>query len=202
MRWYADDPSRRARQVLADLAALTVAVLGVRLALLLRERVLALGDAGRRMAEAGSDLSGGAAGASSRVDDLPVLGDRLTAPFERVADAGTAVTGAGRSAQHAVAALGSATSAVVVLVTLTLLTLVWAVPRLRWARAATVTARFAALGPDLLALRVLATAPEGDLVRLARATGSTDLVGDWRRGDERTVAALAALHAARLGLRV
>jgi hypothetical protein len=51
-------------------------------------------------------------------------------------------------------------------------------------------------GRDLLALRALATQPLGRLTRVA-----PDVAEAWRRGDDATVDALAALELRQLGLR-
>lgn len=201
MRWYADVPARRSRQLLGDGLALAALVLGTWLSLTLHDKVLALGAAGRRLSEAGTSLSDGAGSATSGVGDLPLVGRALTAPFGRLADAGGSVTAAGDTTVRAVDALATTVALVGVLMTLALVALAWGRPRMRWVRAAGATRAMAAGGPDLLALRALAGSSPASLAALARRTGTPDLAAAWRRGDPSTVAALADLHTSGLGLR-
>lgn len=74
----------------------------------------------------------------------------------------------------------------------------WLPLRVRWMRRAGSATKLAAgpAGRDLLALRALATQPLGKLTRIG-----PDVAEAWRRGDDATVDALAALELRQLGLR-
>src|SRR4051812_50136957 len=101
MRLYADRPDHRARQIGADLGLVAWAVLWVLVARVVHRAVLVLAQPGDAVADLGrsiSDTMGSAAGAA---EDVPVVGDELSAPFDALGDAGGAGTRAGTPASDA-----------------------------------------------------------------------------------------------------
>jgi hypothetical protein len=147
----------------------------------------------------GRSVSGNMNSAADAAGHVPVVGDELAKPFGSLSDAGSAVSGAGRSAQDAVGTLATVLAVVLVVLTVGWLLLKWLPWRLRYAREAGAAQRLLAGTPDLevLAARALATAPLSRLAALPDGTG-----GAWRAGDQAALRALAALELGRLGLRL
>jgi hypothetical protein len=142
---------------------------------------------------------GSAAGAAQ---DVPIVGDELSGPFDALGEAGGAVTGAGEGTSDAVHALATVLGVVLVLLPVGWLLLRWLRWRLGWLREATAADRLLAHAADgqpdleLLAARAMATAPLPQLARLPAGTGA-----GWRAGDPAALRALAGLELGRLGLR-
>ena len=198
LRWYADAPARRSRQLVGDVLVLLWCALWLAVGLLVHQAVSSLvsptltlaGSADRTAAqlERGGD---GLAG-------IPLVGDDASAPLRAAA---TAVTDISTSTTRLAELVGDLALLVGVLVPLTpvaLVLLLWLPARLRWARRAGAAQGLLDAGadPQLFALRALTTQP---LPRLAAV--SVDPVGDWRRGDPEVTARLASLELDRLGLR-
>lgn len=198
MRIYADRVPTAARQLLTDLLVVVWVYLWIRAAMWLHDLVQRLAVPGQKLEGAGGGLADNLADAGGKVGRVPVVGDDLTAPFERAADAARAMADAGRDQQELVGDLALALSLALLVFPLGLVLFGWLPLRLRWMRrAATARAlRSAPAGRDLLALRALATQPLGRLTRI-----DPDVAQAWRRGDPATVEALAALELRTLGLR-
>lgn len=197
MQLYAEDRILRIRQIATDAFVVGWVVGWALLGRALHGLVSGLAGAGRLLEDAGGDFARSAGGAADRVDDLPVLGDRLATPFGAVADGGSAVARAGVAQQDAVSTLALALG-----VLLALLPIVWLLGRylpgrLRWVRQANAARALLDGAGDLrlFALRALANQP---LERL-RAV-APDPAGAFEAGDRDVVAALAALELGTLGL--
>jgi hypothetical protein len=202
MRLYADRPDRHARQLAADLGLLAWAVLWVLVARAVHGAVLVLAEPGEAVAGLGRSISVSMGSAAGVAEDVPVVGDELSTPFDALGDAGRAVTGAGEGASDAVQTLATVLAVVLVLLPVGWLLLRWLSWRLGWLREATAADRLLASGADglpdleLLAARAMATAPLPQLARLPAGTGA-----GWRAGDPAALHALAGLELRRLGLR-
>jgi hypothetical protein len=201
MRLYADRPDHRARQLGADLGLLAWAVLWVLVARAVHGAVLVLAEPGQAVADLGRSISDTMGSAAGVAEDVPMVGDELSSPFDALGDAGGAVTGAGEGASDAVRTL-AAVLAVLAVLPVGWLLLRWLRWRLGWLREATAADRLLAPGADglpdleLLAARAMATAPLPQLARLPAGTGA-----GWRAGDPAALRALAGLELTRLGLR-
>ncbi|MEK8109692.1 hypothetical protein NKG94_45025 [Micromonospora sp. M12] len=90
---------------------------------------------------------------------MPLVGDELTAPFQRAADAARSLADAGRDQQHLVDQLALALAIAVLIFPLGIVLLGWLPLRVRWMRRAGSATKLAVgpAGRDLLALRALAT---------------------------------------------
>lgn len=163
------------------------------------ETTMTLAVPGRALQDAGGSFRDRMLGAGDRVDDLPLLQDRLAEPFRDVSGVGTDIASAGTdlvTAAERVALVAGLTTA---LIPITIVGAVWLALRLRWIRRATTTARFidSTEDLDLFALRALAHQPMTALARI-----SEDPSGAWRRGDATVITALAELELADTGLRL
>lgn len=198
VRIYADRFPTAARQLVTDLLVVAWVYVAIRGAMWLHDLVGRLAVPGRKLEGAGAGLADNLADAGGKIGRVPLVGDELTTPFERAAEAARAVADAGRDQQELVDQLAWALAVAVLVFPLGLVLFGWLPLRLRWMRRAGAAAalRSAPAGRDLLALRALAGQPLGRLTRIA-----PDVAEAWRRGDPDTVDALAALELRELGLR-
>ncbi len=195
MRWYAETGPLRLRQQLLDAAVAVWAYAFVRLALHVRDLVLELRTPGVRLEEAATGLADRFGDAAGTVEDAPLVGDRLSTPFEQLQEASRQVAAAGVTGQEAVERLALVLALLIALLPVGYALLRWLPGRLRYAREA--GAAVALRGDvDLLALRAATTQPLHRLARLGPAP-----VTAWRAGTPGAGEALAALQLASLGLR-
>ena len=208
MRWYADAPGRRARQVAGDLLVIGWVVGWVRIALAVRERVDALAAPGRQLEEAGNRLTESLRAAGERVDGVPLVGAALQDSLEAAGSAGRVLAQAGIAQREAVADLGLFLMITLVALPVALVAMTWLPRRARWARQASAAARLADVpeGSRLLALRALTGLDLPTLARAARepvfASSGADPARAWAQGEPTAVRRLAALELDRLGLRL
>jgi hypothetical protein len=195
---YADRFPTAVRQFLTDLLVVAWVYAAIRFALWVHDLVRKLAVPGEKLEGAGGGLAENLADAGGKVGRVPLVGDELTAPFTRAADAARAVAEAGRDQQELVGQLALALAVAVLVFPLGLVLFGWLPLRLRWMRRAASARALAAApaGRDLLALRALAGQPIGRLARIG-----PDVAEAWRRGDDATVDALAELELRGLGLR-
>ncbi len=197
MKVYAERPLRFTRQVVADLALAAWTVLWVWAAINLYDFIQKLAIPGEKLEGSGDRLAQNLADAQSKAGSVPLLGDKLSAPFGNAAEAARGIADAGRTQQEAVGDLATTlawfTAAAPIIVALAL----WIPFRAMWIRAATsaVKVRRRTGGAELLALRALATAPLRRLHQLDH-----DVVAGWRDGDPEVIDHLARLELRRLGL--
>ncbi|MGC4895262.1 hypothetical protein [Micromonospora sp. DT31] len=198
MKIYADRFPSVVRQFLTDLLVVVWVYAAVRFALWVHDLVEKLAVPGRKLEGAGGGLADNLAEAGGKVGRVPLVGDELTAPFNRAADAARSVAEAGRDQQELVGQLALALAVAVLVFPLGLVLFGWLPLRVRWMRRAGAAKAMAAVpaGRDLLALRALAGQPLSKLTRIG-----PDVAESWRRGDDATVDALAALELRGLGLR-
>ena len=195
MKWYADDPSRRARQVALDLGVVLWCWLWIRIAAEVKGVVLRLQQPGRLLENAGNSLAGGLTDAASKVSGTPLIGDRLRDPLAAAAGAGRAVADAGATTTTVVARLALLLALTVAGLPIAYALLRWAAHRLRYAREAAAAVRLSG-DVDLLALRAVTSLPLSRLASLG-----PDPVARWRRGDPEAARQLAALALAEFGVR-
>ena len=195
---YADLPARRSRQILADVLMLAWAATWIAAARAVHEAMLALAAPGRTLQSAGGSFQDRMAGVGDRVDDLPLLADRLADPFRDVSLVGSDIAAAGTGLVTAAERIALVAGLAVAMVPIVLVGAVWLTLRVRWVRRAAELTRYAAAGgaaADLLALRALTRQPLSGLRAVA------DPAAAWRRGDEAAIAALADLELREAGLR-
>ena len=164
---------------------------------LVHDKTMALAVPGRQLQDAGSGFRDQMTRAGDSVRDLPLVGDRVAAPFRQASGAGTTIEQAGVDLVHAVTDLANILGWVTALVPVVVVGLVWALLRGRFVRRASAAQRFidTAADLDLFALRAMSRQP---MRRLASI--SDDPSGAWRRGDEATIRALALLELRDSGL--
>lgn len=198
MKLYADLPRRRSRQILADGLMLAWVTLWVVAARAVHAATMTLAVPGRTLEDAGGSFRDRMLGAGDRVDDLPLLQDRLAEPLRDVSGVGTDIALAGTNLVSAAERLALVAALTTALIPILIVGAVWLAVRLRWIRRATATARFIDSRDDLdlFALRAMARQPMTALAGI-----SDDPAGAWRRGDVAVITALADLELADTGLR-
>lgn len=194
MQLYAQNELVRSKQIVGDAAVAAWVVGSVLVGRFLNGLIHRLEAPGRFLEDAGASFSRTVGGAGDVVTDLPVIGDRLRAPFEAVVDGGESVGRAGIVQQDAVDALAFWLPAVIVALPILYVLARYLPGRLRWVREASAATSLLCASPDarLFALRALATRPLTELRRV-----SADPLGTYEAGD---VTALAALELGHLGL--
>lgn len=201
MKMYAERPWHATNQLLGDLLVLAWVIFWVWLATRVQDNVGDLAGPGRDAEDAGDNLARSLHSAASRVDDIPLAGDRLRSPFDEGAGAGRDFAAAAQSYQDAVADLARLTGIAVAIIPVVILLAIWLPRRIRWIIAASAAKRLLRSSADdgraldLFALRALVNQP---LAKLSRITQDPALA--WREQDPVALESLAELELAQLGL--
>jgi len=195
---YAQTPARRLRQVTGDLLLVAWILVCAWAGLQVQDATLELAAPGYQLTESATGLSGAMQDAGGSLDDVPVIGDDVRAPFDSAAGAADRLAEVGRDQVQAVERLALWLGLSVAAIPILLACLVHVPRRVRFARRASAGARFVDAGEDLdlFALRALAHQPLHVLARI-----SDDPAGAWRRGDRAVTDRLAELELRASGLR-
>ncbi|MEH6779927.1 MAG: hypothetical protein V7618_00025 [Rhodoglobus sp.] len=198
MQLYADQPARRMRQIIADLISLGFIVVWIALGVWVYQLIAAFQQLGVQMQEAGAGFESTMSELGDTLGSVPLIGSGIRAPFDGASEAGAALESAGQSQQASVETAAAAVGLFIGIVPVMLILLVWLLPRIRFVVRANEAKRLLATpgGADLLALRALTTLNMTELARVSEAPAS-----EWRAGNSATVARLAQLQLAELGLR-
>lgn len=196
---YADTTVRRTRQIVSDVWFVIWTVLWIWLATRLYDLIIPLGTPGVKLQEAGDSLSSNMVSAGEFVDRIPLVGDGIRVPFDKMSEAGTSLAEAGATQNEVVTSLALYLSVLVAFLAISLLLLIWLPFRIRFVRRATAAQKFLATTDDLdlFALRALARQPLTALVEI-----DPDPASAWRAGDAGVIRALATLELRDEGLRV
>lgn len=198
MRWYADSPARRGRQILADVFVLAWLVTWVLVGRAVFAMVMTLAAPADPLRAAGTGLRDRMNEAGGQVTRIPVVGPDLVAPFAGTAGVGTDLVTAGDHLEASVRTVAWVVATLTAVTPVLIVLLLWALARLSWVR------RAASLGKEvadpesqeLLALRALVRQHPRRLQNLF-----ADPVAAFRSGDPESLRALADLELADVGLR-
>ncbi|MFJ3818775.1 hypothetical protein [Streptomyces sp. NPDC090056] len=201
MRFYAQTPTRRNRQVLVDLIAVVLIAAAVWAALAVRGTIMLLAEPGQKVESSGDSLAKELGEAGEAASDVPFIGDVLQKPLRSAADASSGFADAGVSFQETVGQVADVVTAALIVIPVLFVLLLWLPPRLLWIRRSSTLRRLAEApgGADLLALRAL-TGPPGALTALP-APPPGGWADAWRRGDREAIADLGAVALKHVGLR-
>ncbi|MFC8172213.1 hypothetical protein ACFUJ0_16210 [Streptomyces sp. NPDC057242] len=201
MRFYAQTPARRNRQVLVDLLAVVLIAAAVWASLAVRETIMLLAEPGQKVESSGDSLAKELGEAGDAASGVPFIGDVLQKPLRSAADASSGFADAGVSFQETVGQVADVVTAALIVVPVLFVLLLWLPPRLLWIRRSGTLRRLAEApgGADLLALRAL-TGPPGALTALP-APPPGGWADAWRRGDDEAIADLSAIALGHIGLR-
>jgi hypothetical protein len=197
MKFYADLPSRRARQVAGDVLVAAWLVLCTVLALSVHALVEAGAAPLRRVADVGAAIEDGMGDAGRGAGDVPLLGERLREPFDDVAASGARLQEAGVDGAALVETLAVLVAVFAAVLLGGAVLLPWLALRVRYAAGAGAVRRLRAQpgGAELLALRALASRPPDLLSAVGPAPAAA-----WRAGDPVTTARLAAVELGHWGV--
>ncbi|MFE0774611.1 hypothetical protein [Streptomyces sp. NPDC058861] len=201
MRFYAQTPARRNRQVLVDLLAVVLIAAAVWASLAVRETIMLLAEPGQKVESSGDSLAKELGEAGDAASGVPFIGDVLQKPLRSAADASSGFADAGVSFQETVGQVADVVTAALIVIPVLFVLLLWLPPRLLWIRRSGTLRRLAEApgGADLLALRAL-TGPPGALTALP-APPPGGWADAWRRGDDEAIADLSAIALRHIGLR-
>jgi hypothetical protein len=191
---YAEISQTRHRQVVWDAVVVAWTVLWVVLGMQLHDLVTVLAVPGDALSDVGTSIASGAERLAGALDDAPLLGGGIAAPFTALGDAGEDLAGVGASTRRAAHRLALWLSIVVAGVAIAVVTVPFVAWRLRWSRRATAAARLRS-DPGtarVLALRAVLSRPLHELQGIS---------ADPLRDVEERPQALAALELRELGLR-
>ncbi|HRW18225.1 MAG TPA: hypothetical protein P5181_05210 [Dermatophilaceae bacterium] len=197
MTLYATDPVRRGRQLVGDVAVLLWVAVWVIASRLVFGLVKALGAPAEAIGGAGGTFARTMQDAAGSVGSLPVVGGPLGEVFRNAAGPGTTVAAAGTQLTTTLDRLAWVLALLLALGPTLAVVAPWLRSRIRFARDAAAVRSMLLDGGDLqvFAVRALTTAPPRALARLGPG-----LVRRLTTGDDETVAALARLELARLGI--
>ena len=193
---YSDFPFRRARQMIADAAAILGIALFIVLGVIVHDAILSLQAIGARLADAGSGFESTMTEISDRLSQVPLIGSGIRGPFDEASGAGGTLNEVGLWQQQATEQLAVAAGLITAILPVVAILLCWLIPRMRFARLAR-DAAMSAAGRDLLACRALS---RRKLTLLLAA--HPDPAGAWRRQDAAAIRALAALELHASGVRM
>jgi hypothetical protein len=195
---YADIPTRRIAQIVADLLVLAWAALWVWIAVIVHGVIVQLAGLGYAVQGRATDVANGLSAAGEGASRVPLVGDDLSRPLAKAGQAATNVAGTGRQAGELITWLSWPMAVAVISAPVLFVCGTWVILRLRYAYRAGAVAALAAVpaGQRLLALRALSTR---SLPRLLRV--HADPLTAWVQGDPVVVAGLARLELSRLGVR-
>lgn len=198
MRWYADAPLRRSRQVAADLFVLGWVIAWVLVGRWVHGLVMTLAAPADPLRSAGTGLESRMGDVADRVTGIPLVGEELQAPFTGVAGVGTDLVSAGDRLEGAVTTVAWLVSLLSAGTPILMVLLVWGLLRWLWIRRARSLGREVddPESQELLALRALVHQPPRRLQQVL-----DDPVAAWRSGDPAALRALADLELAEVGLR-
>jgi hypothetical protein len=199
MKLYSDFGGRRTYQILGDVAALVVIVLGIVVAVSIHNAIASFKRIGSDVTRSGTDFSSTMSDIGKQLGGVPFLGSGIRAPFDAASHAGTTLSQAGTSWQNGVEGLATLVGWTVALLVVLVVLVGWVRPRLVGAVRRGAVARLLGSNPDLelLAFRALANSPATAVARVAPAA-----VEGWRRGDPEVIRALAALELKGSGIRL
>ena len=192
---FAEVPRFRNRQILQDVALLVWSYLWIRVGMHVYDLVVRLAEPGRTVERAGVGLSGTLADISSKVEEIPLVGGSLRAPFAAAGEAGAALQRAGIAQQEVVHDLAQWLGVLLAVIPISYVAYKYLPDRWRWIREASAasTLRIDAEDLHLFALRAIARQPLYELQRVA-----SDPAAALARGDYEP---LAALELGSLGLK-
>ena len=199
MKVYADAPTRRSRQLLADVLFVLWIVGWIWLGHVVQHGTMQLAGVGRQTDASATSLADGLSSAGETLGGIPVVGGGVSAPFDQMSSASQALAQAGRDQVTAVHRLSWALGLSIALIPILSVGVFFVPLRWRFVREATAGARFidAAEDLDLFALRALTRQPMYVLAKI-----SDDPAGAWRARDPEIVTALARLELRDAGLAV
>lgn len=199
LRFYADEPGRRMRQMVADVLLGLWCLLALWAGHVVHERALVAQSGAQKLETGSSSLAQNMKDAAESVAKIPFVGQESRAPFDRAARTGQELSASGHDLATGLGRFAVLLGVLTVLGPILLALVPWGLTRLRFAVRAgrLVHLRDMPGGRRLLALEALTTADPRDL-----AAVDDDPARAWQDGDPDATRDLAQLVLATHGLRV
>lgn len=199
MKLYSDIPARRSRQLAGDIWLVVWTVAWIWVCVKLHGLIMSLATPGQAIADGARSLAENIDQAGAAIGGLPLVGGALAAPFSGMSAAAGTLATAGQAEADAVSNLAMFVAVVLAVLAFASFAAFWLPIRYAFISRASAAQMFVNADDDLdlFALRALARQPLHILARI-----SDDPAGDWRRGDRRTIDALAEIELAEEGLRM
>lgn len=190
---YAETSAARTRQVVGDLVVALWVLVWIAVGMHLHDLVTVLAAPGEGLAAAGASLASGAERIAGVIDDAPLIGGGIAAPFSALSETGRDLASVGAATRAAAHDLALWLSVAAAAVPILLLGAPYLWYRAAWSRRAAAAARLRAQPGtvQLLALRAAVTRPLEELHRV-----SEDPLRDLAERPH----VLAAIELRRLGL--
>jgi hypothetical protein len=195
---YATTPARLFGQLLSDVVVVAWTAVWVLVGMAVHAAIATIAEVGRQVQEGATGVAGNLGSAGDSVDDVPLVGNGLSAPLRAAADAARDIAGAGGSLDATATWLAWVLALAVAAPPILFIVLPWLYARVRFARRKWTVLTLAATpaGEQLLAMRALANRPLRKLMAV-----SMDPVSAWRRDDAIAVRGLADLELRSAGVR-
>lgn len=199
LRFYADEPARRTRQIVADVLLGLWCLLALWAGHLVHDRALVAQSGARKLEAGSSSLAQDMKDAAESVAKIPFVGRDSRAPFDRAAQTGQDLSASGHDLATGLGRFAVLLGVLTALVPILLALVPWGLTRLRYAVRAGRLVRLRRIpgGRRLLALEALTSA---DPRRLAAI--DDDPARAWQDDDADTTRDLARLVLATHGLSV
>jgi hypothetical protein len=188
---YATVPSRLLAQLISDIVIAVWSVIWLLVGMAVHSAVSTIAAVGRQVQTGANGVADNLNTAGDRTDDVPLVGDALTAPLRAASEAALDIAGAGHSLDTTASWLAWVLAIAVAAPPILFVAMPWLFLRIRFFRRkwTAITLARTPAGEQLLALRALANRP---LAKLAAI--HADPVGAWRSHDAAAIRGLAALE--------
>lgn len=188
---YATTPGRLFAQLVSDILVAVWAVIWVLVGMAVHAAIATIAEVGRQVQTGADGVSGNLNSAGDSVDNVPLVGEALSAPLRAASEAARDIAGAGQSLDSTATWLAWVLALAVAAPPILAVAMPWLYLRVRFFRRkwTAITLARTPAGEQLLALRALANRPLKKLMDV-----SMDPVSAWRRDDAIAVRGLADLE--------
>ncbi|RUR01827.1 hypothetical protein [Labedella endophytica] len=199
MKLYSDVASQRTRQIIADVLGVLVLVVGIVVAVTVRNGIAAFDAIGRDVQTSGEGLASTMSEVGENLSSTPLIGEGISAPFDAASGAATTLAEAGENWQLGVHTLAAIAGWTIAAIAISILVFAWIRPRIVGAVRRGAVARLTRMpgALELLAFRALVEQSPRDLLDVDPA-----VVERWRGGDPAVTRQLAALELRAAGIRL
>lgn len=199
MKFYADTTTRRARQILCDVALVLWCYAAIRIGMVVHERALVAQSGAQKLESGSNSLAGNMTDAADQVAKIPFVGGGVRTPFDKAASTGRDMAASGHDLATGLGRFAVLLGVLTAMLPILLAFLPWAYVRLRYAVSAGRLARLRAApgGRRLLALEALTMASPKALMAI-----DDDPARAWQDDDPQATRRLADLVLRTHGLRI
>lgn len=190
LTFYADEPARRLRQIVADALLLLWCVVAVAAGRIVHERVLVARSGAQKLEQGSTSLAQNMTDAGDRMSKIPLVGGDARIPFDNAAATSRDLSSSGHDLASGLGRLAVVFGVLTALVPILLALVPWLFTRFTYALRAGRLAHLRAMpgGTRLLAMEALTTSRPGDLAEI-----HPDPVQAWQDGNPQATRELAAL---------